>query len=157
MTSAIRLLACLALCLAVGVLGGLVTYPEIPTWYASLNKPSWTPPNWAFPVVWNILYAMMALSLWLLWDRTPERGARSSAIVLFCVQLALNAAWSPVFFGLHQTRFALAIIIALTIAIAMTMVSAWRINKPAAMLLVPYLAWVAYASTLNAGIVVLNA
>jgi len=156
MTSAIRLLACLALCLAVGVLGGLVTYPEIPTWYASLNKPSWTPPNWAFPVAWNILYAMMALSLWLLWDRTPESGARSSAIVLFCVQLALNAAWSPVFFGLHQTRFALAIIIALTIAIAMTIVSAWRINKLAAILLVPYLAWVAYAATLNAGIVILN-
>ena len=156
MTSAIRLLACLALCLAVGVLGGLVTYPEIPTWYASLNKPSWTPPNWAFPVAWNILYAMMALSLWLLWDRTPESGARSSAIVLFCVQLALNAAWSPVFFGLHQTRFALAIIIVLAIAIAMTIVSAWRINKLAAILLVPYLAWVAYAATLNAGIVILN-
>ena len=154
--SLLRLLACLALCFAAAALGGLVTYPEIPTWYASRAKPGWTPPNAAVPSGWNLLYAMMAISLWLLWDRSPPGRSRSGAIALFLVQLALNAAWSPVFFALHQTRFALAIILALAVAIAATIARAWRINRAAALLLVPYLAWVLYASTLNAGIVALN-
>ena len=154
--SIIRLIACLALCLGVGFMGGIITSSEITTWYAKLIKPSWTPPNWVFPVVWNILYAMMGVSLWLLWDRGREGLARNTAIVLFLVQLALNAAWSPVFFALHQTRAALAIIILMTIAIAGTIVAAWRTQGAAAWLLMPYLAWVIYACSLNAGIVVFN-
>jgi tryptophan-rich sensory protein len=152
----IRLLVCLALCLGVGFAGGSVTYPEIPTWYASLVKPSWTPPNWTFPLVWNILYTMMAVSLWLLWERGRNAVVTRTAIILFVVQLVLNAAWSPVFFALHQTRVALAIIVLMAIAIAATIVAAWLTQRVAALLLIPYLAWVLYAASLNAGIVVLN-
>lgn len=154
--SIIRLLVCLALCLGVGFASGSVTYPEIPTWYASLVKPSWTPPNWAFPLVWNILYTIMGISLWLLWDRGRDAAATRTAIILFLVQLILNAAWSPVFFALHQTRAALAIIVMMVIAIAATIVAAWRTQRVAAWLLIPYLAWVVYAASLNAGIVALN-
>jgi translocator protein len=154
--SIFRLLVCLALCLGVGFVSGSVTYPEIPTWYASLVKPSWTPPNWAFPLVWNILYTMMGFSLWLLWDRGGQVAATRTAIILFVVQLMLNAAWSPVFFALHQTQAALAIIVLMAIAIAASIVSAWRSQRVAAWLLIPYLAWVLYATSLNAGIVALN-
>jgi tryptophan-rich sensory protein len=154
--SIIRLAVCIAFCLGVGLVSGWVTYPAIPTWYAGLTKPSWTPPNWAFPVVWNILYIMMGISLWLLWDKPHELSARRSAIILFFAQLALNAAWSPVFFGLHQTRIALAIIIAMVAAIVATIAYAWRAHDLAGWLLVPYLGWVIYAASLNSGIVILN-
>ena len=152
----LRLVLCLALCLGVGAVGAVATYPEIPTWYAGLAKPSWTPPNWAFPVVWNTLYVAMGVSLWMLWERTPPSPERSTAIGLFVLQLALNAAWSPVFFKLHQTRLALAIIVAMIVAVAATIGKAWNVHRAAAWLLVPYLAWITYASTLNAGIVALN-
>lgn len=154
--SFIRLLVCLALCQGIGFVSGSVTYPEIPTWYASLVKPLWTPANWAFPLVWNILYAMMGVSLWLLWDRGRSAARTRTAIILFFVQLVLNAAWSPVFFGLHQTRVALAIVILMTISIASTIVAAWHAERLVACLLIPYLAWVMYATSLNAGIVALN-
>lgn len=155
-SSVLRLLTCLALCVGVGFISGSVTTAEIMTWYASLNKPSWTPPNWAFPVVWNILYVMMGVSLWLLWDRAGDTPARRTAIIAFVLQLALNAAWSPVFFGMHQTRVALAIIVLMAIAIAATIIAAWRTQRTAAWLLMPYLAWAIYATTLNAGVVALN-
>src|SRR6476659_5518341 len=154
--SIIRLAVCIAFCLGVGLVSGWVTYPAIPTWYAGLTKPSWTPPNWAFPVVWNILYIMMGISLWLLWDKPHELSARRSAIILFFAQLARNAAWSPVFFGLHQTRIALAIIIAMVAAIVATIAYAWRAHDLAGWLLVPYLGWVIHAASLNSGIISLN-
>jgi benzodiazapine receptor len=155
--SFLRLIGCLALCLGVALANGSVTYPEIPIWYASLTKPSWTPPNWVFPVVWTVLYVMMGVSLWLLWDRAVDTGGRRTAITLFFLQLVLNAAWSPVFFGLHHTRAALVIIVLLAAAIAATMLAAWRTHRIAAWLLAPYLVWVVYATTLNTGIVALNA
>jgi tryptophan-rich sensory protein len=99
---------------------------------------------------------MMGISLWLLWDRAADTARRRTAITLFFLQLALNAAWSPVFFGLHHTRTALAVIVLLSAAIAATILAAWRTQRMAAWLLVPYLAWVVYATTLNAGIVALN-
>lgn len=154
--SLVRLILCLALCLGIGFTAGIVTAPEIPTWYASLTKPSWTPPNWAFPVVWNILYAMMGVSLWFLWDRSNDPTAARKAIALFLLQLALNAAWSPVFFWLHRPVEALVIISLLAISIAVTISFALRAQRTAGWLLVPYFAWVTYAATLNAGIVALN-
>lgn len=155
--SALRLVACFALCFAVAATGAYVTRPEIPTWYATLAKPSWTPPTWVFPVAWNALYALMAISLWRLWE-----GARGNvvgagrAIGLFLVQLALNAAWSPVFFGLHAILTGLAIIVALSIVLSATIVAAYRVDRLSAWMLVPYLAWILYATSLNAGIAVLN-
>ncbi len=151
-----RLSLSLLLCLGVGILEGLVTRPEIPTWYAGLAKPSWTPPPLAFPIAWTLLYALMAVSFWRLWDLEAKSAARTKAMTWFLVQLALNALWSPVFFGWHATRTALAIIVALLIAIAATMLAAFRIDRLAAWLLAPYLLWVAYATTINIGVVALN-
>jgi len=154
--SALGLAASIALCFAVAYAGARVTYPEIPTWYAGLSKPTWTPPNWTFPVVWNALYLMMAVGLWLLWDRSAPSKTRSIAIGLFFGQLTLNAAWSPVFFALHLTQVALLIIIALGVLLATTVYHALAVNRAAGWLLMPYLLWILYASTLNAGIVALN-
>jgi tryptophan-rich sensory protein len=154
--SVFRFLVCLGLCLAIGFVGSRFTITEIPTWYAGLNKPSWTPPPAVFPIVWTALYILMAISLWRLWDRTPPSSIRIQAIQLFLLQLALNAVWTPVFFGMHATVLALAIMALLLIAIVCTIIVARHADRPAAWLLVPYLAWVAYASTLNAGVVVLN-
>jgi benzodiazapine receptor len=151
-----RLVACLALCLAVGIVGSRATYPEIAGWYASLAKPNWTPPNSAFPAVWTMLYVLMAVSVWLLWQRGAEGLAKFKAVVLFAAQLVLNAAWPPVFFALHQIRFALVTISLLALTIAAFIVTAWRVDRMAALLLVPYLVWVIYATALNAAIAVLN-
>lgn len=155
-SSIVKLVLCLALCFGVGAVGGFVTYPEIPTWYAGLAKPSWTPPSVVFPVVWNLLYLLMAISLWLLWQAPGGTPLRGAAIALFLVQLALNAAWSPVFFALHRTGLALVIIALLALAVIATIRAAWRVRPTAGLLLLPYLAWILYASTLNAGIMALN-
>ena len=154
--STARLVLSLSVCLGVGILGSLVTRSEIPTWYASLTKPSWTPPPLAFPIVWTALYILMGISFWRLWESEPGSQARSTAMVLFLAQLALNAGWSPVFFGWHDPLSALVIIAALLPAIGATIVFTSQVDRVAAGLLAPYLAWVAYASTINAGVVVLN-
>ena len=154
--SLVRLALSLLLCLAVGALEGLVTRPEIPAWYAGLAKPPWTPAPLVFPIAWTVLYILMAVSFWRLWDQERRSAARTKAMIWFLVQLALNALWSPVFFGWHGTRTALAIIIALLIAIAATMIAASRLDRLAAWLLAPYLLWVAYATTINVGVVALN-
>jgi len=140
----------------VGGLGGLVTRPEIPTWYAGLAKPPWTPAPLVFPIAWTVLYILMAVSFWRLWNQETRSAARTRAMIWFLIQLALNALWSPVFFSWHGTRTALAIIIALLIAIAATMIAASRLDRLAAWLLAPYLLWVAYATTINIGVVALN-
>ena len=154
--SVVRLVVSLLMCLGVGILESLVTRPEIATWYAFLTKPSWTPPAVAFSIVWTALYILMAISFWKIWETEPLSAARSKAMVWFLVQLALNAAWSPVFFGWHDTKTALVIIVALLIAISATIVSTSRVDWVAAWLLAPYLVWVAYATTINAGVVAMN-
>jgi benzodiazapine receptor len=151
-----RLALCLLLCLGVGFLEGLVTRPQIAGWYAGLTKPSWTPPPILFPIVWTALYLMMAITLWRLWDRVAPSAARTAAIRLFALQLAINAAWSPVFFGWHGLRTGLLIIVALLVALAATIVATGKVDRLAAWLLAPYLVWVAYATTINAGVVAFN-
>lgn len=155
-SSLIRLILCFALCLGIGAAGSYFTMPQIPTWYAGLAKPAWTPPPFVFPIVWTTLYAMMAISLWLLWDRLPPSPQRAKALGWFAAQLALNAIWSPLFFGAHATRAALVVIALMFVAIAMTIRASRPLSRIAAWLLAPYLLWVAYASTLNAGIVAMN-
>lgn len=154
--STARLILCLLLCLGIGIFESYVTRPEIPTWYAELDKPSWTPPPIVFPIVWTVLYILMAVSFWRLWDRVVPSRARTTAIGWFLIQLALNAAWSPVFFGWHQVEWALVIIVCLLIAIAITTITASSVDRAAAWLLVPYLVWVGYATTLNAGVMAMN-
>jgi len=154
--SIIRLLLSLVLCLGVGIIEGLVTRPQIAVWYAGLVKPSWTPPPIVFPIAWTLLYALMAVSLWRLWNSQMRIRERTQAMTLFLIQLALNALWSPVFFGFHGTRTALVVIMALLVAIAATIRAAFRVDRLAAWLLVPYLVWVTYATTINIGVVAMN-
>lgn len=151
-----RLVLSVFLCLAVGAIGSMVTTPKIPTWYAGLAKPAWTPPDAAFPIVWTILYVLMAVTLWRLWQLHRPSPERRRAILLFFVQLALNAAWSPVFFGMEAVGAALAIILVLWVAILALMLASARIDRIAAGLQAPYLIWVSYATALNAAILAMN-
>ena len=151
----VRLARSLLMCLGVGLLESLVTRPEITNWYASLTKPAWTPHSVVFPIAWTVLYILMAVSFWMLWEMEPRSAARSKGMVWFLIQVALNAAWSPVFFGWHDTKTALVIIGALLIANGKIM-SASQVDRTAAWLLAPYLARVAYATTINAGVVAMN-
>jgi tryptophan-rich sensory protein len=117
-------------------------------WYSQLLKPPWTPPNWIFGPVWSILYALMAISAWLVWKRAGFSGALLP-LVFFIVQLILNAIWSWVFFGLQNPGLAFAEIILLWLAIIVTLVAFWKEISIAGVLLIPYLAWVSFAAALN--------
>ena len=142
-------------CLGVGAAGGLATGRSVGTWYAELRKPAWTPPGWLFGPVWTVLYASMAVAAWLVWTKA---GARAAAVplALFAVQLALNAAWTPVFFGLRLPGPAFAVIVALWAAIVATGAAFWHVRPVAGMLMLPYLAWVTFATGLNFAIWRLN-
>ena len=142
----------LALCLAVSAVGGAVTATSVGSWYALLAKPAFNPPNWIFAPVWTALYFMMAIAAWRIW----RRGGARWALSLFALQLALNLAWSIVFFGLRAPGAALAEILVLLLAILATTVVFWRSDRVAGMLFVPYAAWVAFAAVLNAAIWQLN-
>jgi len=155
MKSVVRLVACFALCFAVAGLGALATTPNIPGWYASLNKPSFTPPNYVFPIVWNILYALMAVSLWRLWE-AAKNDLRTRAIALFLLQLAVNLAWSFIFFGAKAIGAGLITILALDALVLWTIYAAWKVDRFAAALLLPYLAWISYATALSVQIYRLN-
>lgn len=126
----------------------LFTTPSIPTWYAGLNKPSFNPPNDIFAPVWTTLYILMAIAAWLVWKQPPS-AERSRGLQLFWIQLALNFAWSLIFFQLHLIGFALAGILMLWLAILATCLAFFGVSKPAGVLLLPYLAWVSFASLLN--------
>ncbi|TXH85511.1 MAG: tryptophan-rich sensory protein [Rhizobium sp.] len=153
--SLLPLAVILGVCFSVAVLGARVTTPEIPTWYASLAKPSWTPPRVAFPIVWPILYFLMAIAAWRLWE-SPPSSLRTAALVLFAIQLALNASWSYVFFGAHNIVGGLAVIVALAGALAATIIVSSYVDVVSAVLLMPYIAWIIFATALNTRIWMLN-
>jgi translocator protein len=138
----------LVVCFAAAVIGGAVTTPKIATWYATLVKPSWNPPNWIFGPVWSALYCCMAVAAWLVWRQEGFQQARVP-LVLFAVQLGLNVLWSCIFFGLERPGLAFAEVLILWAAIAATMVTFWFRSTVAGILFVPYLAWVSFASVLN--------
>lgn len=117
-------------------------------WYAALNKPSFNPPGWIFGPVWTLLYTLMALAAWLVWKRGGFSSQRGP-LTLYLIQLALNAAWTPIFFGLHRLDIAFFVIVALWIAIALTLGAFWQVNRLAGGFFVPYLAWVSFATFLN--------
>src|SRR6187455_3253523 len=133
--AALALAGRLALSFGAASLGGLFMPDE---WYATLKKPSWNPPGWIFGPVWTVLYTMMAVAAWLVWQRGGFVAQRRS-LGLFLVQLALNAAWTPLFFGLHRPGLAFAEIVCLWLAIAATLVAFRPVSRVAAWLLVPYL------------------
>jgi benzodiazapine receptor len=152
-TSLVGLGVFLLICFGVAALGSLATTPEIRGWYAALRKPSFTPPDWLFGPVWTALYAAMAVAAWMVWKRT---GWQSGAMAVFAIQLALNLAWSFIFFKFHETGLALVEIALLWAAIAATIIKFAPISNGAALLLAPYLAWVTYAAALNFSIWRLN-
>lgn len=125
-------------------------------WYASLKKPSWNPPGWIFGPVWSALYTMMGIAAWLVW-KSGGWAAQRRPLILFLVQLILNAIWTPLFFGLHQPGIAFAEILILWLGIAATLKAFRPVNTVAAWLLVPYLIWVSFASVLNGTLWRLNA
>ncbi len=140
------LLFWIVLTLAAGLISGTVSRPD--AWYYALHKPEWTPPNWVFTPVWILLYILMGIAAWLVWKKSAEKSV-VIAIGLFIIQLALNAAWTWIFFGLHNPGMAFVEICLLWVAILLTSLAFWRIYPPAAGLLLPYLLWAAFAATLN--------
>lgn len=150
------LVVAIALCVLAGSIGSAFTTPAIPAWYATLVKPSFSPPNWLFAPVWTTLYILMGISVWLVWESRVKKRARRLGLNMFAVQLFLNVTWSIVFFGLQSPGWALVNIAALWLAIVWTIKVFYQISKPAAYLLVPYLLWVSFASYLNYAIWVLN-
>jgi benzodiazapine receptor len=141
---------------ATSVLGQIATYPNLSPWYASLAKPSFNPPNWVFAPVWTTIYALMAFAVWRILRLSGPAGARRRAIVLFFVLLALNAAWSWMFFWAHSPLLGLSNIIPQLIVIVATIIVFAQIDHLAALCLLPLAAWVAFASVLNAAIWRLN-
>jgi translocator protein len=165
--SAIALIAFLVIAYAVAALGAITTIREVDGWYAGAAKAFWSPPNAVFGPVWTVLYALMSVAAWLVWREgsragSPDAARARRALVVYVVQLALNALWTPVFFGLFPAAgpiswwIALAIIVALDVLVLVTMLRFWAVRRIAAVLLIPYWAWVLYATTLNAAVAVLN-
>ncbi|MCL7961065.1 MAG: tryptophan-rich sensory protein [marine benthic group bacterium] len=150
-----RLVAALAVPLAVASLSGLATSAGVRDWYPSLVKPSFTPPDWVFGPAWTILYIMMGIALWWVWRRQGEVPVRTP-LTLFAVQLALNALWSVLFFGLRWPGAALVDILLLWVAIGLTIRAFRQVSVRAAVFMLPYWAWVTFATALNASIWVLN-
>jgi len=149
------LAAFIALCLGVSALGGWVTAGSVGNWYPTLNKPAFNPPDWVFAPVWAVLYVMIAIAGWRVWRRRGIAGARA-AMSAYALQLALNLGWSLLFFGGRMIGVALAEIVLLLAAILLNAALFWRIERAAALLLVPYAAWVGFAVALNAALWRLN-
>lgn len=156
MRPALALLLAAGPVVAAAALGNIATIPNIPTWYAGLAKPSFNPPNWIFGPVWTTLYVMMAYAFFRVLRAPAPAGARRAAIIVFLVQIALNAGWSWAFFAAHSPLGGLFVIAPLLVAIVATIRIFRRIDAPAAWLLAPYLAWVSFASILNAAVWRLN-
>jgi len=152
-----KLIVSIVACQLAGVIGSVFTTAAIPTWYAALAKPPFTPPSWLFAPAWITLYVLMGISASLVWRVGLDQKQVRTALILFLVQLVLNALWSVAFFGLQSPLGGIIVIVLLWVAILLTILRFFRISTAAAALLVPYIAWVTFAATLNAYIYVLNA
>ena len=152
----IAFIICLAIPQLAGGLGALFTSANIPTWYASIARPELAPPNWIFGPVWTALFLLMGIALFLVWKRGQQGVWVTGALAIFGIQLALNILWSVLFFGLQSPGLALIEIGVLWVAILATIISFSGISRIAGLLLVPYLAWVSFASYLNYAIWTLN-
>ena len=152
----LKLIASIIVVFIAGAIGNFFTLSEITTWYTTLTKPTWTPPNWVFGPVWTTLYILMGIALYLVWSSGLDRKDVKIAIVVFFVQLILNTLWSLVFFGMHSLFGGLVTIVILWIAILVNIILFYRISKPAGLLLVPYIIWVSIASYLTYSVYLLN-
>lgn len=148
-----KLLLSIVMCEGAGLAGSIFTFAAIPTWYVTLNKPAFSPPNFIFGPVWTTLYALMGISLYLIWTSGKKI---KGALLLFGIHLFFNITWSIVFFGLKSPLLGLINIVVLWILILVVIYKFWKINQWAGILLLPYLAWVNFATFLNYNIWVLN-
>lgn len=152
-----KIVIALIVCLMVGYSASMVTRPSVESWYPTIIKPSFNPPNWIFMPVWTFLYVLMAVAAGLVWDKIKEQKETVKiALGFFLVQLTLNAIWSYLFFGLKNPMLALIEIVLLWLMIYETYLKFLKINKIAGYLLIPYMAWVGFAGILNASIWWLN-
>ena len=154
-----RILIVVVTCLAIGYFSGMVTQSSIKTWFPTLIKPSFNPPNWVFAPVWSMLYIIMGIAAGLVWNRmeaSKDKELVKKSLIFFAIQLGLNALWSVLFFGLRNPMLAIIEIVLLWLMIYETYIKFGKIDKIAGYLFLPYLAWVSFASILNASIWWLN-
>lgn len=152
----VKLVVSIIVCEGAGLIGSAFTTPAIPTWYAGLQKPPFTPPNWLFAPAWITLYLLMAIAAFIIWRRGLSEREVRIALVIFLVQLVLNALWSVVFFGMQSPLYGIIVIVLLWAAILVTIIRFARLSAPAAWLLAPYILWVTFAAVLNISIWALN-
>ena len=150
-----KLIICIAIPLIIGGISGFFTAESIPTWYATLQKPSFNPPNWIFGPVWTMLYVLMGISLYMIIS-LPQSAERTQAIWAFGVQMMFNFCWSFLFFKLQKPSWAFAEIIFLWISILWMILSFYKLKPVAGLLQLPYIAWVSFASVLNYAVWQLN-
>ena len=156
---AIRLIACIVGVQLVGVFGSLFSVGEIDPWYNELVQPFFQPPGWVFGPVWITLYTLIGIALFLLWQRTQKLSKQKQSrtlLFIFLVHLVFNAIWTPIFFGLHQIGFALIILLIIVGSLIYIMHRTWSLNRRITYLLIPYLAWVSFATILNFSLLILN-
>jgi benzodiazapine receptor len=151
-----RLILCILICQAAGALGSVFTSSSVSTWYPTLIKPDLTPPGWVIGLVWIILFALIGISLFLVWREVAGRSDAKSALIIFAAQLVVNILWSWAFFGLRSPLSGLEVIAVLWILILLTIVKFWPISRVASLLLIPYILWVSFAAFLNFAIWRLN-
>jgi len=152
----LRLIVSIVACQLAGIIGSVFTARAIPTWYATLHKPSFTPPNWLFGPAWITLYLLMAIAAFLVWRKGLSDRLVKWALITFLVQLVLNALWSVVFFGLQWPFGGVIVIVGLWVAILFTILRFFRVSIAAGVLLLPYILWVSFAAVLNVSIWLLN-
>lgn len=157
MSKTMKILVMVATCLAVGYFSSLVTRDSVDSWYPTIHKPAFNPPNWIFAPVWSLLYILMGIAAGLVWSKIDTQTETvKKGLTFFAIQLGLNALWSYLFFGLHNVLLALIEIVILWLMIFETYKQFDKVNKPAGYMLIPYLLWVGYAFLLNAAIWWLN-
>ncbi|MCW3093202.1 MAG: tryptophan-rich sensory protein [Ferruginibacter sp.] len=144
-----KLIVSILIPLLIGGVAGFFTSTGVNGWYADADKPPFNPPNWIFAPVWTILYIMMGLALWLVWKNSGKKLVKQTAIFLFSFQLALNFAWSFIFFYAHQPGWAFVEILLMWAIIMLTIIWFGKISPAAAWLMVPYIWWVSFAALLN--------
>ncbi len=151
-----KLVVSIVACLAAGAIGSIFTRSAVTTWYATLGKPAFSPPNWLFAPVWTLLYILMGIAAFLVWRKGLGNRQVRSALIVFLIQLILNTLWSMVFFGLESPLFGLVVISVLWVVILVTVIQFFKISRAASILLWPYLLWVTFAAVLNSSIWLLN-
>jgi len=152
----IKLVISIVACQCAGGIGAIFTTPAIPTWYAALEKPAFTPPNWLFAPAWITLYLLMGIAAFLIWRQGLGQKGVKTALIIFLVQLVLNVLWSVVFFGLQSPLYGVVVIVALWMVILLTTLRFFKLSTAAGALLLPYIVWVIFAAALNVSIWVLN-